>query len=105
MAQNQVRPEAPSNSVGFRLDDESLRVLCERAAKLKISRHELARFYLLQVLQEEQERTALHDAIVGLHRQLVQQREDALLAVEALLASAGKASEAEARTWIKENFA
>lgn len=99
-----TRPRAPRICVGFRLDEESHRVLTERAANLKVSPHELARFYVLQILQEEQERTALHDAVAGLHQQLIQQREDFLLGLEALLASAGKATAEEAHAWIHENY-
>ena len=104
MSRTLIRPRASRACIGFRLDEDSSRELASRAAKLDVSTHELARFYVLQVLQEDQERTALHDAIKGLHRQLIQQQQDFSLAVEALLASAGKASPTEARTWVHQNL-
>ncbi len=111
--------KAPRRCIGFRLDQENHRALVERAAKFKVSPHDLARSYVIQVLQEQEERVALHAAIDALHRdtiaglregiagllrQGVQLRNDLLVAVEALLESAGQVDRAEAHTWVKENF-
>ena len=104
MKQDVQNPKTPRPGIGFRLDEESLQILVQRAALLKVSKHKLARTYVLQLLREEEERVALHEAVAGLHRQLVQQRMDFLLALEALLHSAGHASAKEAQDWVQANF-
>jgi hypothetical protein len=93
-----------SATIGFRFDDESHRVLSERAVRLGMSPHELARQYVLEVLQESEERAALREALLALRSNLQQFREDMLFGVEALMVSAGKATESEARAWAERNF-
>ena len=96
---------APASvTVGFRLEEEPLRALAERAARLNLSPHELAREYVLEALSEADERRALREAVGALHQQYDVLREDMALMAEALLISAGKVSEKEARDWVKRNF-
>ena len=64
----------------------------------------LARQYVLEVLQEREEREALRQAVGALHRGLGAIRDDVAAAVEVLLSSAGKVTEADARSWVDENF-
>ena len=90
--------------VSFRLDEASRLVLGQRAAALDVSVHELARRYLIEVLQEAEERVALREAVVALHKEVSGSREDIALAVEALLTSAGKVSDHEAHAWVEEHF-
>ena len=98
-------PAPPSPAViGFRLDDASREVLGERAAALGVSPHELARRYLIEVLHEPEERAALREALVVLHKEITGIREDIPLAVEALLTSAGKVTAADARAYVEEHF-
>ena len=109
MPRQRLQPKAqpgvllPAN-IGFRLDPASLCVLAERAKQLGVSPHKLARRYLLEILHEPEERAALREAVVALHQQVTGTREDIALATEALLASAGKVSDAEARAWVAEHF-
>lgn len=100
------RPTGKSSSspIGFRLDALSRRVLVERAEQLGISPHELARHYVLELLGEAEERSALREAVTDLHLQLTQVRADLALSIQALLTSAGKVPAAEAAQWVEENF-
>ena len=91
-------------TIGFRLDEASLRVLSHRAARLKVSRHELARHYVEELLHEPEERAALRAAVEALHHHLHEFRRDFSVAVEALLTSAGKVSEEEARKWTADGL-
>ena len=104
MTQKVQNPKPPRPGVGFRLDEDCHKILAQRAALLKVSIHALARTYVLQLLREDEERVVLHEAVAGLHRQLVQQRMDFLLALEALLHSAGNVSAKEAQDWVRANF-
>jgi hypothetical protein len=97
-------PKTPGKPISFRLDEDNQRILAERAAELGVSAHELARFYVTEALRGQQGPPAVIMGLSGLLEGLVHLRADLLLAVEALLASAGKASPEEAIAWIKENY-
>jgi len=86
------------------LDEESHRILTQRAASLKVSIHELARFYVLQLLHDREYHAKVGREIVALQQQFIQQRVDFKLAVEALLVSAGHADPKEAKAWVEVNF-
>lgn len=92
----------PSTTICFRLDAETRRVLDERAARLNLSPHDLARRYVMEVLQEAEERAALREAVTILNDHWEHFRGDFALAMEALLVSAGKVSVADARHWIEK---
>ena len=96
-------PIAPTN-ISFRLDETSIRLLCQRAARLNVSPHELARHYVEEVLQEAEERAVVRDAFAQLQENLNHFRRDFAVAVEALLTSAGTVSEEEARKWVSEGL-
>lgn len=99
------RETVNSAAINFRLqDEESWRVLSARAEALGVSPHQLARRYVIEVLQEAQERAALRAAVVELRQQVIGLREDIALATEALLARAGKVTDEKARAWVEENF-
>lgn len=91
-------------TVGFRLDDECRRVLGARAARLGVSAHELARQYVIEMLQAVEEREALRLAVTDLQGEIKKLREDVAVTAEVLLASAGKVNEEEARAWADENI-
>ncbi|MHB1309374.1 MAG: hypothetical protein ACYDC1_19875 [Limisphaerales bacterium] len=98
------QPASPA-TIGFRLDEASGVELAARAARLGVSPHELARQYVLQILQEGQERTALHEALIDVNQELSRFRDDLSLAVEALLMSAGQVEEADAHQWVRKHLA
>ncbi|MGE3312518.1 MAG: hypothetical protein AB7O66_21330 [Limisphaerales bacterium] len=87
----------PPTTITFRFDNENAVLLAERAARLKVSPHELAREYVLQALHEAEERAALHAAVIAL-------RQDVGTAAGALLTSAGKMTREDALAWVKENI-
>ena len=100
-----TQPELLSPAtIGFRLDPASSRVLAERAAQLGVSPHELARHYVVELLQEPAERAALRTAFEQLHQNLQQFRSDFAFAVEAILTSAGQVPKDEARTWVEKSL-
>jgi hypothetical protein len=90
--------------IGFRLDEQSERILTERARRLQTSPHLLAREYVLEILQQAEERAALREAICELYRAQQQFRSDFAFAVEALLTSAGEISQDEARRWVEKSL-
>jgi hypothetical protein len=90
--------------IAFRLDPESEQILAERAAALGVSRNILARRYLIEVLEASEERTALREAVNAANGNLTRFYNSFIFAVEALLVSAGKVKEEEARAWIDEHF-
>src|SRR5262245_30136393 len=98
-----LQREIPS-TIGFRLDEESLRLLQQRALRLGVSRHELARHYLVETLSEKEERALLRQAIFQLSQELQGLRQDLSLAAEALLASAGQVTDKDAHRWAKGNL-
>ena|ERR1041384_4998519 len=108
---DQIRTETKINyspnrpaTIGFRLDEESSRILSERARSLGVSPHELARHYVIEFLHEPEERVALRQAVSILQELISRMREDQVLGLEALLTSAGKVNEKDAHKWIKANF-
>ena len=98
-----MEPRTPG-AICFRLDEKSFRALAHRADRLGVSSHELARSYVLQLLEEAQERAAWRAAAAELHHALVDLREHLALSVEALLVTAGKVDKADARAWVDECF-
>jgi hypothetical protein len=102
--QNNKNGDTSPNTIGFRLDPEYGQVLATRAAALGVSSHELARRYLIEVLEESEERAALRQAVQTLNGNITCFRDEFIFAVEALLGSAGKLKEAEAVAFIDKNF-
>jgi hypothetical protein len=96
--------KSSGHCIGFRLDDANHQLLVQRAGQLNQSTHQVARIYLLQILQEQQERTALHEAMAELFQQNVRLRRDLRVAVEALLSSAGRAEPTDAHDWVQEHL-
>lgn len=90
--------------VTFRLADEPLAALDERAALLSLGRNELARKYVLEGLLAAQEREQLHGAIEGLQSVVRELRREFSHAVQTLLVSAGRIEPEQAEAWIQENF-
>ena len=94
----------PPATIGFRLDEESSGLLSARARSLGVSPHELARHYVIELLHEPDERSALRAAVASLSELITRMREDQVLGLEALLTSAGKVTEKDAHRWVKDNF-
>ncbi len=102
-----VAAAAPQPSpliIGFRLDDESRRILSERAARLGISVHDLARSYVNEALHVREERALLVQSLQHIEERLTLIRGDVATTAEALLANAGKVKLEEAHRWVVENF-
>ncbi len=94
----------PSTMIGFRLDEAAADVLTARAGRLGVSPHELARQYVVEALQLGEHLAAIDQRLEALHERAQSLQEDLVLAVEALLASAGQVTEKQAREWVKTNL-
>ena len=90
--------------IGFRLDDEHKMVLFQRARLLKLSVHDLARQYTIQMLHETDERQQIISAIVALRDEIREARKDVAVSTQELLVSAGNSTVSQARGWVKENL-
>ncbi len=95
---------AVSRTISFRLEAEARDQMARRAKRTGVSIHELARSFVLEVLEEGEERAALREAVVSLRTEVATLREDLRLSTEALLTSAGQIGEKEAQVWLEENF-
>jgi hypothetical protein len=91
-------------TVGFRLDEKSRRLLGKRSARLGVSPHELAKDYVLERLNEQEERELLRMALNDLFVVNQQLRGDIATTAEAILIAAGKVDEKEAREWVERTF-
>jgi hypothetical protein len=96
------RAKKSSKPISFRPEQEVYDLLERRAAKLGMgSIHELASHYVTGIVREDK---AQEPSTVSMTQQLAELREDLWLSVEALLTSAGKVKESEARRWAEENL-
>ncbi len=95
--------EAPV-TIGFRLDEPNLQKLVLHAQRLNISPHDLARHYVIEMLNAPQERVTLWLALKALEERLAGFREDLVLVAEGILVGTGSLSQQEARTWTDTNF-
>lgn len=93
-----------SEVIGFRLEPDAGSVLAARAAALGVSRHELARQYVIQMLAESDSREAVVQAIRTLNREIQELREDVSLSTQTLLVSAGKVNPSDAEAWAADNL-
>jgi hypothetical protein len=91
-------------TIGFRLDDESRRVLGERAARLRVSVHDLARTYVREALHVREERAILVQTLRSIDDRLLRLHGDVATTAEAMLVNAGKVQAEEAHHWVEENF-
>lgn len=96
---------SPENAtVAFRLDKDSRQSLEERAARLGVSAHLLAKHYVELALAWPQERSQWHEAVVSFNDCVVALREDFATVTKALLVNAGKVEAEEAERWVVKTF-
>ncbi len=95
---------AAPQTIGFRLDEQTMQLLVKRANRLGLSVRDLARHYVLLVLDEPEERIALQQFLQRIHQDQLQFRADFTFAVRALLSSAGKATAKEAKAWVEQSI-
>lgn len=91
-------------TVGFRLDDENNRLLCQRAATLKMSPGELARVYLVEALHQPVSQADWSGTLTQLQKRMDQLAAGYALAVEALLSGAGRVDREFAHQWVNLNL-
>jgi hypothetical protein len=63
MMRNKKPADKLPSTIGFRLDPEYGDVLATRAKAIGVSSHELARRYLIEILEESEERAAVREAV------------------------------------------
>lgn len=90
--------------IGFRLDEASTKVIVARAKRMGVSRHEVAREYIRQLLSEPEDRTEINRCVATMQKTIKELRIDFALAIEAILASAGKVDAKQAHAWVIENL-
>jgi hypothetical protein len=100
----QTQNVKPPTTIGFRLDTESVEVLASRAKLLRVSVHQLARYYVQLALAQENETLNVGEKIETLGEAFIEMRKDVAVATEALLTSAGKVSDQNAKTWVIKNL-
>lgn len=91
-------------AVTFRLDKSFREALDARAAALGVKPNLLAREYVVEQLQANDERARLRDVMRATQGEVVELRQDLSLAVETLLIACGEVDKQEARAWIEKNF-
>ena len=91
-------------TIGFRLNEQSRRILHERAMEEGVSPHVLAKSYVLQVLREPADREGLINAAAFLCAEIIKVREEIATTAKALLIKAGHVDEEEVEKWIVENY-
>lgn len=99
-------------SISFRLAAAECQALCERAAAGQTSPHELARDYVVAMLQRAGEPPAapggndaeLLEGLDVIFSLLLETRKDIALGVEALLVRAGRVNDQQATEWVQENY-
>ncbi len=96
------RPSSPI--ISFRLEPDAAQLLSERAARLGVSPHELARHYVVEALVASEALAAIGAAVNALLKEFYGLRQDLALSVEALLASAGEVSEPQAHAWVEASL-
>jgi len=98
------RKSRRSDGVGFRLKEEDLGELVQRAARLGVSRHNLGREYVRQMLAAEFDRTELIAMLKRLGDAIFALRTDVALSVEAILVATGHYSEEVAHNWVESQL-
>jgi hypothetical protein len=96
--------EPGPKTIGFRLNADAHRILMDRATRLGISPHELARDYLLEALSDRENRAVARVALVDILALTRKLRGDVATAAEAMLVSCGGYTPEEARAWGEKTF-
>ena len=91
-------------TISFRLRDEELSVLSERAAIHNASVHRYSRALVLEALLQSAGFEEVRNAIATLKQELNKLREDLAFSMKTLLVTAGKVPEKEAVEWVTRNF-
>ena len=108
MKSTQVKPEAKllgdlgPQTIGFRLDNEHRKLLCEQAGRARMTPHEFARYVLIYALRQPERLGAIEEAILQLVELVDQVRSDQSTVTEALLVAAGGMSQSDAKEWVTQ---
>lgn len=102
-ASNRRKPSR-EDGVTFRLKEDELLELVQRADRLGLSRHMLGREYVTQALAVEDDRSDLIAMMNALANAIHELRLDLAFGVEALLVASGQYSAEEAHTWVQSQF-
>jgi hypothetical protein len=98
------QPTKPPAIIAFRLDPQSKDLLFRLASESDISIHDMARRYVLMVLDEGDARAELAKRLEIIHRDQQRFRYDFAFAVRAILTSAGKETDEAARAWVEKTI-
>ena len=90
--------------ITFRVDEATAQALVQRATRLRVSPHDIARELVAQVLQLPHDLEELKRAVLVLHETLNHLRTDVASTAEVLLVTAGKRSAEEAYRWVEQTL-
>lgn len=87
-------------TIGFRLDDENRRLLCDSAERAHMTPHEFARNVLIDALRQPERLSAIEEMMLQLAEQVHDVRADLAVVTQGLLVAAGGMSQADAKLWV-----
>ena len=86
------------------MDETTAQALVQRATRLRVSPHDIARELVAQALQQPHDLEELKRAVLVLHETLNHLRTDVASTAEVLLVTAGKRSAEEAYRWVEQTL-
>ena len=103
-----LKPEATllgdvgPRTIGFRLDAEHRRLLCQQADRMRVTPHEFARNVLVAALHQPERLSAIEDAILQLAAQIQDFQSHLAKATELLLVATGEIPEQDAKALVNQ---
>jgi len=94
----------PPSTVGFRLDPETMAVLGQLARAQGLSRHDLAKQWVLERLEHPLGPGGWEQAVESIHAHLEQVRKNLAVGFEAVVGATGKVTPAQAKEWADYNL-
>ena len=95
---------ADIRQISFRLPEDYAQALQGRAETAEMSRHDMARRYVVQIMSEAEDRVLLTNTVGELKNRVDHLINDQIDAIETLLIWAGKLEPEAAKRWIDENY-
>ena len=93
-----------ARTVGFRLGESHRAELESRARKSGSTPGELARQFVVETLEGDQEVERLRMKVSAVESELGNLRKDLSVSVQALLVATGRVTAEQAREWVKQNL-
>ncbi len=98
-------PDRLPSIIAFRVDEPAAKALAERATRLGVSVHDVARDLVFQGLNQPDQRSELRTSLLVLHEVMTLLRGDVASVAEVLLVTAGKVKRDDAHDWVEQHLA